>query len=123
MAIDAIYASVKREVAMSKSKKNPHPIALRLSKLRLERRMTQAALADRIGVTRSAIGQWEIGKTRPKFENIVDMARVLNVDPGYLVFGSAPGDRIAGDPTVQSMEKELAKLMRQIETLKATPAR
>ncbi|MBS8227273.1 helix-turn-helix domain-containing protein [Vannielia litorea] len=56
--------------------------------------LTQAELAQRAEVTRAALGQWEIGKTRPSIEKIPTLAKVLSVDCMWLTFGE-PAERRA----------------------------
>lgn len=54
-------------------------LGLRLRELRLERGMTMAALAERIGVTQPAISQWESGRERPGRETLQRLAGALGV--------------------------------------------
>ena len=59
--------------------------------LRKQNNMTQAELADaltRIGedkITRSAIGMWESGQRKPKYEILETIADYFNVDMDYLL--------------------------------------
>lgn len=54
-------------------------LGLRLREVRLERGMTMAALAERIGVTQPAISQWESGRERPGRETLQRLAGALGV--------------------------------------------
>lgn len=63
-------------------------IADRIRKVRLERGMTQQELADAIGLkSRSSINKIEMNTYEPGLEQIKRIARALNCDPDYLVFG------------------------------------
>jgi len=42
--------------------------------------MTQAALADKAGLTRAAIAQIETGRNYPKFDNLIAIYAALNVE-------------------------------------------
>ncbi len=42
-------------------------------------RMTQAELADRIGVSKSAIAKWEVDGGLPDRDNLKKLAKVINV--------------------------------------------
>lgn len=42
-------------------------------------KLTQAELADRIGVTSKTLGHWEHGKYIPKAEDINNIAQALNI--------------------------------------------
>jgi DNA-binding XRE family transcriptional regulator len=67
----------------------------RIKQLRLAKGWNQEALADRLGVSISAVSQWERDETKnPKIEFFLTLAEVLGTDPHYLAFGPervAPG--------------------------------
>jgi transcriptional regulator with XRE-family HTH domain len=48
-------------------------------RLMRERKITQQQLADRLGITRGALGHWLTGKRAPRYESICDISRVLSV--------------------------------------------
>lgn len=54
--------------------------------------MTQEDLADKVGVTRQSIAQWESGKTCPNIEQSKLLAEVLGVTLDDLVNFEAPSD-------------------------------
>lgn len=56
-----------------------------LALLRKEKSWTQADLADKVGIARSVISDYENNKTIPKPANIRKLAQVLGVDFGYLL--------------------------------------
>jgi DNA-binding XRE family transcriptional regulator len=53
----------------------------------LGREVTQAEVGKAVGVTGQAVGLWETGKSQPKLEVIVELARFLRTDAAYLAFG------------------------------------
>lgn len=53
--------------------------------LRVENRYTQQELANRLGVSRSAIGMYEKGDREPDFETLEAIADFFNVDMDYLM--------------------------------------
>ena len=53
--------------------------AARIKALRTAARVTQQELAERLGLTRSAILNWETGRTRPDISNIPALCSALNV--------------------------------------------
>lgn len=63
--------------------------AERLRILREEQGLSQRALADKVGVSNSAISVYERGVNTPRFETLDDLAAVLNVDYSYLL-GESP---------------------------------
>ena len=54
-------------------------IQLNLAALRKQKGLTQAELAAAIGVSTSAVGNWEAGLRRPRYESLLRLARVLGV--------------------------------------------
>ena len=41
--------------------------------------VSQAQLADKLGVTRSAVSQWKLGQSRPTPANLRDLARLTRI--------------------------------------------
>ena len=60
-------------------------IAANIVRLRLDRGLTQGALAERAGISRVALGQIERGAAVPRARTLVDLARALEVPVGELV--------------------------------------
>ena len=54
-------------------KTNESPIA----RLRMERGITQAQLAERLGVLQSHVSRWERGERNPAGKNLLKLAQVL----------------------------------------------
>lgn len=63
------------------------PILHRLADLRKARGLTQLELAKVLGVEQPTVQRWEKGKREPSFEQLIELAGVLGVEPAYL-FGS-----------------------------------
>jgi transcriptional regulator with XRE-family HTH domain len=65
--------------------------AVRIRRARLHAKLTQAELACRIGVNRSAAGQWEQDEgTRPGIANLSQIAVVTQVRFEWLATGRGP---------------------------------
>jgi len=60
-------------------------LAMKIEALRKQRKLSQAALADLIGVTRAAVSLYELGKNKPSFEVLVKIADHLQVDLNELM--------------------------------------
>jgi transcriptional regulator with XRE-family HTH domain len=58
-------------------------VGKRIAAARKARGYSQKDLADRVGVTRGAVGQWEVGTTNVKYENLEKLSSVLNVPVSY----------------------------------------
>ena len=50
----------------------------RIAELRWQARMTQAELAKRLGVTRSAVNSWEMGLSIPQLKHVIEMSKIFN---------------------------------------------
>ena len=49
--------------------------------------LTQQELADRLGVHRSTCANYEIERRRPSLNELKEIAKILHVDPNYLLEG------------------------------------
>ena len=56
-----------------------------------EANMTQLDLAKKVGVSRAAVGQWEINATSPSIAKLEEVAMVLKVAPQWLAYNVRPG--------------------------------
>ena len=64
----------------------------RIRAARLAQGLTQEDLARAVGVTRSAVAQWETGRAGQVGGNLTRLAQTLGTGPAYLLNGSdAPG--------------------------------
>ena len=54
-------------------------------KLRTSSNLTQSALAEKIGISRSTIGMYETGAREPDFETLEKIADYFNVDIDFLL--------------------------------------
>lgn len=60
-------------------------LADKIQKLRKEKEMTQAELAEKLLVSRQAISKWENGIVMPDIENIIAISELFSVSVDYLV--------------------------------------
>lgn len=73
-------------------------ISQRLQKLRKERSLSQAMLADMAGLKPPAISQYESGARSPNFESLVKLSNALGVPSDYLLMGDeTPSHKEVGD--------------------------
>ena len=66
---------------------NPYITAAAIKRLREEKYMTQAQLAERIGVSDKAVSKWETGKGLPDITLVEPLARALGVSVMELMSG------------------------------------
>lgn len=58
-----------------------------LKTLRVQKELTQAELAERLGVSNRSISRWENGTTMPDFDLIIELARLYEVEVGEILDG------------------------------------
>ena len=59
--------------------------ANKLKKLRIERGLTQAQLAQKVGIGASTVGMYEGNIRKPSFEVLLKLAIFFNVSTDYLI--------------------------------------
>lgn len=85
--------------------------ALRLKEVRKNRGITQAKLADKVGVTRQTILQIEDGSTKST-SLTVKIAKALGADPTWLELGEGICD--SNNVSLNKTEAEVVALFRQL---------
>jgi transcriptional regulator with XRE-family HTH domain len=91
---------------------SPKDIGTRIRAARRDRGLTQDELADRVGVSRSAVAQWETGRTGQVTGNLSRIAGVLEVNVEFLMFGD---DKHATGEVRQGDELALLRLYRECD--------
>lgn len=96
----------------------PQDIGTRIRAVRAERGITQDQLADQVGVSRSAVAQWETGRTGQLTGNLSRIAASLEINVEYLMYGDdkrAPAEARQGDELAMlRLYRECAPEDRQI---------
>ena len=59
----------------------------RISRLRQEKKLTQIALAEKLGISSQAISKWERGQAFPDVSRLDELAELLEADVVYLLMG------------------------------------
>lgn len=79
---------------------NPKDIGARIRTAREEQEWTQDQLAEAVGVSRSAVAQWETGRAGQVTTNLTRVAAALGIGVEHLMYGRdkvAPGQAARGD--------------------------
>lgn len=79
---------------------NPTEMGLRIRDARREKGWTQDRLASEVGVSRSAVAQWETGRAGQVTTNLTRIAAVLEVGVEHLMYGDdkrTPAEARVGD--------------------------
>ncbi|HEY0185806.1 MAG TPA: helix-turn-helix transcriptional regulator [Rhodopila sp.] len=85
---------------------------MRIRIARKDRGMTQDELADRVGVSRSAVAQWETGRAGQVTGNLTRIASALELSVEYLMDGE---DKRAASEVHQGDERALLRLYRECD--------
>ena len=91
-----------------------------LAKKRKEKNMTQAALAERLGVTNKTISKWETGKCMPDYSVIELLCKELEITVAELLDGEEKTDksvRVYDDPQIIELLKRTQNLENQRTSL------
>jgi|SRR5215472_5819582 transcriptional regulator with XRE-family HTH domain len=79
---------------------NPRDIGVRIRDAREDQGWTQDQLAEAVGVSRSAVAQWETGRAGQVTGNLTRVAAALGVGVEFLMYGTdarAAGKAYSGD--------------------------
>lgn len=63
-----------------------------LKELRNERSVTQAELAEMLGVSNRSVSRWENGMTMPDFDLLIELAEYYNIEVGEILDGERKDD-------------------------------
>jgi len=90
---------------------SPELIGQRLQRLRKKRGLTQAELADNIGITREAISAYEAGRVRLVDEIVIRCAAILHVST----------DELLGVSKSNTDDSPSLRIMRRVQKIERLP--
>ncbi|WP_414653332.1 helix-turn-helix domain-containing protein [Geminicoccus sp.] len=79
----------------------------RIRLARTRQKLSQRDVAKRLGVSPSAVAQWESGNTKPSHDNLTKMAMIFDLDYERLISNIPGSNRI----TAQNLEEEALLLL------------
>lgn len=81
----------------------------KIKNLRIHSGMSQPQLAERLGVTKSAVNAWEMGMNSPSLSYIIRLAQIFGVSTDYLL---GVNERLTVDITnLDELQKQAVTLM------------
>ena len=86
-------------------------IGLFIASCRKEEGMTQAVLAEKLGITDRAVSKWETGKSLPDSGIMLELCELLNINVNELL----SGERIMAESYDKRVEENLIAMRREIE--------
>lgn len=103
----------------------------RLALARKQRGMTQAQVAEKLGVSFQAVSQWERGENSPEIDKLADIARLFGITTDYLLIGgehqslpediSQPSDRLFNEEHMYTYVKTYAAALGMLQTQRILP--
>ncbi|UWE05297.1 helix-turn-helix domain-containing protein [Laceyella sacchari] len=84
----------------------------RLKALRKAKKLTQQQIADRFGITKSAVSRWESGVIQPDIDKIKEIADFFDVTIDFL---------LGNDANQENKDKKNADLVDLLEEIKKRP--
>lgn len=75
-------------------------LAMRIREARQRRGLTQDQLAGAVGVSRSAVAQWETGRSGQLTSNLAKVGAALGIDIAALIDGVHPSERAPSSPWI-----------------------
>ena len=89
--------------------------SLRLIQLRKDKHLTQADMADILGLSRSSYTCYEIGTSTPTLATLIELADLFKVSLDYLVGrGEDPAMFLSDDPIARREELNLVDRFRRM---------
>lgn len=82
---------------------------LKLKELRESHGISQARLAEEIGVSQSTVAMWEAGKNTPEHANLQKIAKLFNVSMGELLDDPQQSLTRGADELTEKDERDIEK--------------
>ncbi len=89
-----------------------------LKSLRKSNGTTQCELAEKLGVKQSTVSSWEIGRSRPTFEQVIEISNIFSCSTDYLL-GKADNDNnyvYTDNKTMQNFYVDFSQLSKAEQT-------
>ena len=112
-------------------KTHDETMADRIQRTREERKLTASELARKLGVTSTAVWNWEKNGRRPRHAVLSDLSKTLGVSAEWLLSGKSERDNADAEPGMavkssengktQTVAEIIENTRRQIEKITAVP--
>lgn len=87
----------------------------RLVYLRKELHLTQEELSEKLGISRTALSAWEVGRNEPSYSDTIRLANFFNVSTDYLL-----GKSDIRKPLTYNLTNEEINFIKNIKKLDET---
>lgn len=78
----------------------------RLFQLRTQKDMTQEDMAEYLDVSRQSVSKWELNKTLPDVEKLVQLSQLYHVSIDYLVKGEEASEKLQKEDELEQAEEQ-----------------
>ena len=85
-----------------------------IAAMRKEKGLTQAQLAERLGVSNKTVSRWETGKNMPDYAIPEELTCELNITVNELI----RGERIIKDDIIREYDHNLVNVLREYKRMK-----
>ena len=89
----------------------------RLRQLRKTKKLTQKQVAERVGVTRTVLSQYENDHTAPSLEVLVKLANQFGVSTDYLLDNISPSEQSKEEAKRRMLLQEAEKIRKSADQL------
>lgn len=93
---------------------NQEQIGNFIAAMRKEKGLTQAQLAERLGVNNKTVSRWETGKNMPDYAILEELTCELNITVNELI----RGERIIKDDIIREYDHNLVNVLREYKRMK-----
>ena len=88
---------------------NQEKIGNFIAAMRKEKGLTQAQLAERLGVINKTVSRWETGKNMPDYAVLEDLTRELGITVNELI----RGEKIMKEAIIQEYDHNLVEVLKE----------
>lgn len=93
---------------------NQEKIGNFIADMRKEKGMTQAQLAERLGISNKTVSRWETGKNMPDYAVLEDLTRELDITVNELI----REEKIITDAIIQEYDHNLVQVLKEYKRMK-----
>ncbi len=94
-------------------------LSINIRELRLRNKLTQQQLADNLHKACSTVRMWELGKSSPDSDTLIELSKIFNVSTDYLLSFSNTSsvNNEKTEPLITPKDKQINKINRGLVNL------
>ena len=87
---------------------------IRLYELRVEKNLSQRAIATKLNISQGTYNNWENSRTQPSIEQLIALSKLFNVSIDYIVGNSDECGIVHAEKEISAEEYSLLKAFQQL---------